>query len=466
MDYINYLQLLVADFPIVCGLTILTYTVYHVLYGKRREGVSLGKRAAEFVLLGWVLMYFYVTQYMSFGEGLGARINLVPFQTFRIAIRYGVTNAGMLKQIVLNAVMVMPLGFLLPIVFPKRFSKLGSVTSISFAVSALTETIQYFTLRGADIDDIVANTVGGVLGFGVYTVIVGLLSLIRKKPYNRYMTKKQYVRNLIVSALVFIISVCPFAIVNLVEASSEYGSVYYGHNQPTHVEIPETISNQETTAIVYKQVFPESSIELQQRLLDATGFSGTFKDNMLSDGSNRIWIYDDGTWCVSYRYGESIETDPALLPSEEEAVTLAFQYTEKFGIDTTFLLFNKFDTGYADENLHVELVSTEKTASTIIWGTVTITLGESGNLVDISDNRVYGEFYNEVETISPKQSIKIAQEIGVGDWNGTAYVEKVEPYYYFNKETGFLIPTWKTTANFIAASGDEYAWTPNIDAIK
>ena len=102
MDYINYLQLLVTDFPIVCGMTVLIYAAFHFLYGRRRKNITLGRIAAEFVLLGWVFMYLYVTQFMSFGNGLGARINLVPFQTFRIAIRYGVTNAGMLKQIVLS----------------------------------------------------------------------------------------------------------------------------------------------------------------------------------------------------------------------------------------------------------------------------------------------------------------------------------------------------------------------------
>lgn len=466
MDYINYLQLLVTDFPIVCGMTILIYAAFHFLYGRRRKNITLGKIAAEFVLLGWVFMYLYVTQFMSFGKGLGERINLVPFQTFRTAIRYGVTNAGMLKQIVLNAVMVMPLGFLLPIVFPKRFNKIEVIAGISFAITLLTETIQYFTLRGADIDDIIANTVGGLLGFGLYIVLIGLLSIIRRKPCNQYMKKGRYAINFIVGVLVLVASLCPFVVVNLADAGSEYGSVYYGHNQPTHVEIPETISEQETTAIVYKQVYPVSTAELQQRLLEATGFSGTFQSNELSDGSNHIVIYSDGTWRVSYFYKEIVESDPAKLPTEEEAITFACQYAERFGIDTTTLTFNKFDTGYTDNNLHVVLVSTAQANDTIIWGTVDIALGENGTLIEICDNRICGDFYKEVETISPKQSIEIAQDIGVGDWNGTAYVESVEPDYYFNRETGFLIPTWRTTARFISESGNEYTWSPNIDAIK
>lgn len=466
MDYINYLLLLVSDFPIVCGVTIVVYTAFYFLYGRRRKDITRGKIAAEFILLGWFFMYLYVTQFMSLGNGLGARINLVPFQTFRIAIRYGVTNAGMLKQIVLNAVMVMPLGFLLPIVFPKRFNKIEVIAGISFAITLLTETIQYFTLRGTDIDDIIANTAGGLLGFGLYVVVIGLLSIIRRKPCNQYMKKGRYAGNLIVSALMFIISICPFAIVNLADAGSEYGSVYYGHNQPTHVEIPETISDQETMAIVYKRIYPESTTELQHRLLEATGFSGVFQSNELSDDSHHIVIYSDGTWRVSYFYKETVKSDPARLPTEEEAITFAYQYAEQFGVDTTTLTFDKFDAGYTDNNLHVILASTAQTNDTIIWGTVDITLGENGTLIEISDNRIYGEFYREVETISPKQSIEIAQDIGVGDWNGTAYVESVEPDYYFNRETGFLIPTWRTTARFVAESGNEYTWRPNIDAIK
>lgn len=466
MDYINYLQLLTTDFPIICGLTVLIYAAFYFLYGKRRKDAALGRIAAEFVLQGWVFMYLYVTQFMSFGNGLGTRINLVPFQTFHIAIRYGVANAGMLKQIVLNTVMVMPLGFLLPIVFPKHFSKIETVTGISFVITLLTEMIQYFTLRGADIDDIIANTVGGLLGFGFYVVVIGLLSFFRRKPCSQYMGKGRYAVNLIVSVIVFVIFICPFAVVNMVDAGSEYGSVYYGHNQPAYVEIPKTISDEGTTAIIYKQVYPESTVELQQRLLDATGFNGDFKDNELVDGSNRILIFRDGTWNVYYFYGETIDSDTTLLPDKEDAIDLAFQYVQQFGIDTEFISFHKFDTEYADNNLHVELVSTAQTTDAIVWGTVTVTIGENGTLIAVSDNRVFGEFYKEVETISPKQSIEIAQDIGVGDWNGTAYVESVDPDYYFNKETGFLIPTWRTTARFVAASGNEYAWSPNIDAVK
>ena len=466
MDYINYLQLLVTDLPIVCGVTILIYAAFHFLYGRRREYITLGRIAAEFFLLGWIFMYLYVTQFMSFGNGLGARINLVPFQIFRIAIRYGVTNAGMLKQIVLNAVMVMPLGFLLPIVFPKHFSRIETVIGVSFAITLITEMIQYFTLRGADIDDIIANTIGGVLGFGLYVIVIGLLSIIRRKPCSQYMRKSRYAVNLAVSVIAFVISICPFIVVHLADAGSEYGSIYYGHNQPTHVEIPETISDEGTTAIVYKQVHPETTEELQQRLLDATGFSGIFQGNELEDGSNRIVVFGDGTWDVQYFYGEIVESDTEMLPAEEEAIHLAFKYAQQFGIDDGLMSFNKFDTEFADKNLHVELVSTAQTTDAIVWGTVTVTIGENGTLIAISDRRIYGEFYQEVETISPKQSIEIARDIGVGDWNGTAYVENVEPDYYFNTETSFLIPTWRITARFVASSGNEYTWSPNIDAIK
>ena len=66
-----------------------------------------------------------------------------------------------------------------------------------------------------------------------------------------------------------------------------------------------------------------------------------------------------------------------MLPTEEAAISLAFQYAEQFRIDTALLTFNKFDTGYADNNLHVELVSIEQTNDTIVWGTVVISIGEN-----------------------------------------------------------------------------------------
>ena len=65
--------------------------------------------------------------------------------------------------------MLMPLGFMLPII--KKVS-LKQVFLISLCVSAGIELTQFITGRGLmEFDDVFNNTVGAVLGYKVYDVM-------------------------------------------------------------------------------------------------------------------------------------------------------------------------------------------------------------------------------------------------------------------------------------------------------
>jgi hypothetical protein len=63
-------------------------------------------------------------------------------------------------------------------------------------------------------------------------------------------------------------------------------------------------------------------------------------------------------------------------------------------------------------------------------------------------------------------SIKIAQDVGVGEWNGIAYISSVESEYAFLEDTGYLIPIWNINARFVDTLGNEHSWKPQISAIK
>ena len=120
-----------------------------------------------------ILVYF-----LFFAEGFrenisGAyRYNLVPFREitryieYRRTIGYGRTflNLGG------NIIAFMPLGFFLPSLCRRRLN-FWSVTLIALEASVLVEVIQLFTRVGCcDIDDVILNTIGGMLGYGCYIV--------------------------------------------------------------------------------------------------------------------------------------------------------------------------------------------------------------------------------------------------------------------------------------------------------
>ncbi len=454
------------------------YMVIYFISKSKRSKPTRSRMLAEYLFIGWCVMFLYITQIMSFGNGMGELINLTPLHPFYIASKYGLINAGLITQILLNVVMTVPLGLLLPIIFPNRFKNYLPILGISFAITLLTEAFQLLTGRSADIDDIIANTLGGLLGFALYVICKGIYYLLQEKKQGKSMDLKHYKVKIIISIFLVVFTFSPFAVIKIMNDSNEVGFVYYGHLQPANIEIADTVSDKETTAKIYKNIQNISLDELKAGLKADTGFTADFvdEDGVIKCKNNEkeaIFIYGYNTWFVTYEYGQDSAVDLTKLPNEKEALALAYGYLEKFHISKDVISYKELADDYGDDNLHLIFESTESTDNLIIWGNIYVTIGENGKLLDIGDNRTHHTLYKDVQTISPKESISIAQDVGVGEWGGgngsgegTAYVTAVEPSFYFNKNTGYLIPTWQITASFKTESGSSYDWAPNIDARK
>ena len=82
-------------------------------------------------------------------------INLIPFQDF---------SPSNITGMVLNTVMFAPLGFLLPAYF-ERYRRWNRTIAAGFLTSLTVEAIQLFTLRATDVDDLIMNTLGTLVGF-------------------------------------------------------------------------------------------------------------------------------------------------------------------------------------------------------------------------------------------------------------------------------------------------------------
>lgn len=104
------------------------------------------------------------------------RYNLVPFKEIRRFITHfsqlGIRTV--MINIAGNVAAFMPLGFLLPIVTERKIRFWGAAIG-SFALSLSIELVQLLTKVGTcDVDDVLLNTVGGLLGYGCYALFVRL----------------------------------------------------------------------------------------------------------------------------------------------------------------------------------------------------------------------------------------------------------------------------------------------------
>lgn len=88
----------------------------------------------------------------------------------------------MINEVILNIIMMVPLGFILPIVF-KSLRKCWKTVLSVMVISACIETFQYFIGRSADVDDLIMNTFGGLVGYGIF-------ALMNKCLYSKEWWKK------------------------------------------------------------------------------------------------------------------------------------------------------------------------------------------------------------------------------------------------------------------------------------
>lgn len=129
------------------------------------------------ILILTVLFLAVVYYYTVFGRDPlpETRISLVPFQTIKDIQQYPYVSHGqyILREAVLNVILLMPLGFLLTCL---RWHFL-LVTLIGFLCSLSIEVMQYYTCTGTfEVDDLIYNT-SGVL---IVSVVVMLLMKLRR----------------------------------------------------------------------------------------------------------------------------------------------------------------------------------------------------------------------------------------------------------------------------------------------
>jgi len=109
-----------------------------------------------------------------------------------------------IRNTVLNVILFMPLGFLVPAIW-KEYRSLRAVLLMGLALSFFIEVLQIFTFRLTDVDDLITNTVGTVSGYYIGKLV--LFRLPWKLPEKKERGYGMYEPVMILAA-VFLIGFC------------------------------------------------------------------------------------------------------------------------------------------------------------------------------------------------------------------------------------------------------------------
>ena len=145
-------------FAVFCAVSIFLYKKHK--FNKLQCGAAI--LLSLYIV---VLLYFTVVGRYSHEE-YEYKINF--FTSYRWFFQYN--GEQVLRQLLINFVMLMPVGFLLPVVIKAKHKYLITM-ALSLLLTVFIETMQLITKCGSfEIDDIINNFIGAVIGMLIYAL--------------------------------------------------------------------------------------------------------------------------------------------------------------------------------------------------------------------------------------------------------------------------------------------------------
>lgn len=148
----NWPMLLI--FTVVIVTIRITYLVVH------KDKFVLYKELFMLAFLIYAMLLFYVVTFQDVNYGTN---NFIPFKEI---LRYKVGSKVFIRNILGNILLFVPFGLFVSHYIKNK--KMYPILLISVLVSCSIEFAQTKIGRTADIDDVILNTLGGVIGYFIY----------------------------------------------------------------------------------------------------------------------------------------------------------------------------------------------------------------------------------------------------------------------------------------------------------
>ena len=239
----QYLKLGIA----VVVLIAIVFLSYYFITKRRNNGVTR-INFAKLLLNGVFICYLIVVlgATMLSRSGFWQNGSIQPlFYSYREAWKN--FSATEWRNIILNIMMFVPFGFLLPLV-SKKFHAFWKTYLAGFVFTVLIEVLQLILRRGIfELDDLMNNTVGAMIGYGCYCIVLYVADIIKKR--------KGKVLPVLCLQIPAVLTVITFVAIFEVYENQELGNLnssYIVKQDHVQVETELELSSEETQAMVYQ----------------------------------------------------------------------------------------------------------------------------------------------------------------------------------------------------------------------
>lgn len=170
----------VGIFIVVTALSFFLFG-YFVIYRRWMKGqrkLSARRVAWWCVFSCYCFVVLSATIFMRYPSAMNDQVYPLFYSYYESLI---LGDVGSWRNILYNYAMFMPLGFLLPLGW-KKMQRSRRILLTGFLCSLVIECTQFLTHRGMfEADDLLGNTLGSLMGFGVFWLLRKLLKSVQKK---------------------------------------------------------------------------------------------------------------------------------------------------------------------------------------------------------------------------------------------------------------------------------------------
>ena len=193
MEAINFEEAL----PMLILFTVIISSIRIFYLIRHKKPFVLYKELFFLMFLLYILTLFHIVTFQDNNYGTH---NFIPFKEI---LRYKIGTSGFLKNVVGNIVLFIPFG-----IFVSTILKVKKIWLPLFLSLLATFTIEMIQLkiggRTFDIDDIILNILGGLLGYYLYH---SLSAIIEKLP--KFMKSSVFLNTLII--IIFVLMILYFS---------------------------------------------------------------------------------------------------------------------------------------------------------------------------------------------------------------------------------------------------------------
>ena len=172
---------------LVIFLTILILVRFAYLTNTKTK-IVLHSELFMLLFVAYILCLFELVTYSDVSF---AGTNFTPF---REILRYPIGSSSFYNQVIGNILLFVPFGYFVSSLVKVR--KFTGIFKMSLIVSSTIECVQYFIGRSFDIDDIILNVCGGIIGFLIY---IGISAIHHHLPK---VFRRDWFLNLVMLAII------------------------------------------------------------------------------------------------------------------------------------------------------------------------------------------------------------------------------------------------------------------------